>query len=64
MAFGQDFEFADKICMTPERKVCLDSFLQAEQPKLLKSSSFCLRERLIQHVGKGWPSPENERRAQ
>jgi len=27
VAVGQDLEFADEICMTPERQVCLDSLL-------------------------------------
>jgi hypothetical protein len=41
---GQDFEFANKIDMAPERKVCLDSLLQAGQTQLLKLSGRLLRE--------------------
>jgi hypothetical protein len=64
VAVSQDFEFADKIGMAPERKVCLDSLLQAGQPQLLKLSSCLLSEWFMDHVGGGRPSPEPERCAQ
>jgi hypothetical protein len=40
----KNLELTDKICMAPECKICLNSLLQASQPKLLKPSSLRLRE--------------------
>jgi hypothetical protein len=64
VAVDQDLEFADKISMAAERKVGLDSLLQAGQPQLLKLPRFPLSEGLIHHVDEGWSSPERERIAQ
>jgi hypothetical protein len=50
--------------MSPERKICLDSLLQAGQPHLLNSSSFGLRKWLIHDIGQGWSAPEDKRCAQ
>ncbi len=64
LRLDERLQLGDELGVPAEREIGLDPLLDDDGPQFLEPRDLRLRERLVDEVGEGWPTPERERLAE